>query len=554
MRKFKIDMVMMRKVAALSEKEFWKWHENLKNEEDQDELFYHRCATDLVLFYNTFFPHFCRLPESVSQRHERLSYTYGIRGSKTATAKPRGYAKTTDAFLEIIHDLCYKLERYIIVASNTEPQAIQKLKDIRAELLENARLRSLYGDFFTTKVQAATEYVVTVDGFDCKLQAVSAKKEIRGIRFREFRPTKILIDDFEHSQEVESEEIREKYENIFREVFSKIGNKETNIKVIGTVLHKRSLLQTIIKRPDYSSKVYPAILEWSERQDLWDRWKDIYTDLDDPERVKNSNEFYRKNQKAMLKGTKVLWPEHESYLDLMQELVNEGKRAFWKEKMNRPRGDEEKIFDMEAAGRFVDLGDAFRMVHNKKIYRKDDLTPFGVLDPATGQTKAKVGKKGDFSCILTGYEHHLGRMFVAHDYTKRTAPSAYIREIFQLYEEFGYNKFGVEENLYRELLIKNIKDEQKRFRRGKKHWQDLTIYEIYQTEKKERRIYTIEPKVAHKHIVFSTTLSPEFYAQMEEFPKADHDDCPDALEMLWSLRNNYYPIAGGSMPRMHRDY
>ena len=462
---------------------------------------------------------------------------------------PRGYAKTTDAILKIIHDLCYGLEHYVIVGSNTEPQAIQKVKDIRTELLDNVDLRAMYGEFFATKVQAATELVVARGDFRAKIQAVSAKKEIRGVKFGAHRPTKILIDDFEHSQEVESEEIREKYFNIFSEVFSKIGNKDTNIEVVGTILHKRSLLSGILKRADYKSAKHPAILEWSEREDLWQKWREIYTDLDNPERREASGEFYRKNKREMLKGTKVLWEEHESYLDLQKEIVNEGRRAFWKEKMNDPMGDEEKIFDMEQARRFRDEGDAFRMLHNGKIFPKDELVPFAAIDPATGQTKAKAGKKGDFTCLVTGYEDHLGRMFIAHDYTKRTSPSSYIAKIFELHEEFDYHKLGVETNLFRELLIKNIREQEKRHSRGKKNWQKLNIYEIHQTTKKEQRIHTIEPKVAHGHIVFSTSLSQEFFSQFQEFPKADHDDCPDAVEMLWSLRNSYYPVTGASRPK-----
>ena len=110
-----------------------------------------------------------------------------------------------------------------------------------------------------------------MDNFQIKVQAVSSKKEIRGIRFRQHRPTKVLLDDWEHSQEVESEELREKYERTFREVFCKIGNKETNMEVIGTILHKKSLLSNIIKRLDFDSTIYPAILDWSERSDLWQK-------------------------------------------------------------------------------------------------------------------------------------------------------------------------------------------------------------------------------------------------------------------------------------------
>ena len=112
---------------------------------------------------------------------------------------------------------------------------------------------------------------------------------------------------------MENEEIRDKYKALFKEVFSKLGNKHTNIVVVGTVLHPRSLLVDLETNPGYRTRKYKAIISWSERNDLWDKWKDLYTNLDvpDEERIEKAQKFYLDNQVDMLKGTKVLWPEHE---------------------------------------------------------------------------------------------------------------------------------------------------------------------------------------------------------------------------------------------------
>ena len=50
----------------------------------------------------------------------------------------------------------------------------------------------------------------------------------------------------------------------------------------------------------------------------------------------------------------------------------------------------------------------------------------------------------------------------------------------------------------------------------------------------------IEPKVTHGWILFNRALSPEFQSQLEDYPHSDHDDCPDALEMLWRLTNGAF--------------
>ena len=479
-------------------------------------------------------------------------YSLGETGVRRVDAAPRGFAKTTiKALLRVIHDCCYHTENYIIISSNTEDQSVQKAKDIRNELTSNDFLIDVYGKFFTNHVVASGSYVVHNRGHKILIQAAGSKKELRGKRFGEHRPTKILLDDFEHSLEVESEVVRDKTKGIFYDVFSKLGSNRTNIEVIGTVLHRRSLLADLLQNPGYKAKVYKAIISWSDREDLWQKWREIYTDLDNINRESDAQKFYDTNAKAMLSGTEVLWPEKEDYLHLMKEIVIYGRRAFMKEKQNSPQSSDDKIFDPERMKYFIDLGDEFEICHNKVRVKKRDLRCFGVIDPSTGQERPKVGKKGDFTCLLTGYLDDKGRIFVAHDYTKRTAPSVYIKTLLDYHEEFGYHRFGVEVNLYRNLLVQNIVDEKKRRDDGKRRpSKKLQIYEIDQLEKKQKRIYTIEPKCEHGWILFNKSLSREFFNQLFDFPAPDaHDDAPDALEMLWSLTHKWAPVRGVDLAR-----
>ena len=68
----------------------------------------------------------------------------------------------------------------------------------------------------------------------------------------------------------------------------------------------------------------------------------------------------------------------------------------------------------------------------------------------------------------------------------------------------------------------------------------IPFYDIENRDKKEKRIFTLEPKVSNNWILVNKRLSVEFMDQMEQFPNGDHDDGPDALEMLWGLVNNRY--------------
>jgi len=504
-----------------------------------------RCEKDFETFCYLFFPHYAKYPFNQFHRDCFEFYRDHTRGIRVIDGAPRGYAKSTvKGLFKPLHDLAYGLENYILYVSCTESQAVAKLKDIRAEIVTNDGLFATYGMQFSRKNPGESSFTIISSDQEIFLQAVGSGTEIRGLRFHENRPSKIILDDVEDSEEVFNEEIRDKVKSWYFEVISNLGSNETNIEVIGTVLHKKSLLKSLVENPAYKSKLYKAVVSWADRQDLWEQWRKIYTNLDDPERVLKSDQFYKDNEVEMLKGTKVLWPEKESYLFLMKEMIEKGKKAFFKEKQNEPIGDEDTLFDRIHWYHETDKG--LLIESSGAIVTWDELTAYGVIDPATGESKKKTKTKLDFTCLLSGYQDFKGRLFVHKDWTKREKPTRYISEIFEHHEVMGYEKFAVETNLYRNLLMENIVRERKnreaeRKTAGVKNWGlRIPFYEIENRDKKEKRIFTLEPKVTHGWILFNRSLSMEFMDQVEHFPNGDHDDGPDALEMLWGLVNNRY--------------
>jgi predicted phage terminase large subunit-like protein len=524
--------------------------EDLRSRDDQETaklLWKFRLATDLRIFASAYFPHYCKF--EFNEFHSDLfkNSSFMERSIRSARAAPRGYAKSTlEALIEPIHDVCYGLEKFIVIFSNTEEQSNQKLADIRAEVFTNDNLVRDYGIHFKTKKPGAGQYTLYCGDHSCLFQSHGANTEVRGIRFGADRPSKIVVDDGEHSEEVLNEAIRGKYRDWMFQVVSKLGDTFTNIKVIGTILHRESLLADLIKNPSYDGKIYKAVISWANNQKLWNEWTAIYTNIDNANRKSDSDSFYAANKDAMDDGVKVLWPEKESYLYLMKELIETGKRAFWKEKQNEPIGGDEALF--ENLYFYKEVSEGFLIEHNQKLIPwsqlKDKegrwLSAFGVLDPAAGQTKPRAGKLSDYACLLTGIKDGRERLFVHADSTKRISPTKQIEQIFELNEIFGYQKFGVETNLFRNLMMPNIEAERKRVEQRLSKACRVPFYDIDSSENKIERINTLEPKVTHKWILFNRELSHTFISQMQEFPHGDHDDCPDALHMLFGLVNNRY--------------
>jgi hypothetical protein len=323
-----------------------------------------RCEADIRLFAEYFFAHLLgRRPGRLHRELFDLWRRNRPRGSlesrpgrRRALAAPRGAAKSTLMTLIFpIHATLYRLERYIVILSATLKQARQRLRNIRSELETNEALKAFYtGEL--TQWDARTRDSLEVNGV--RLDAYSAGTEIRGISHRQWRPTLVLLDDVEDSQAVRNMERRERLLQWYNEVIENIGDTYTAIEIVGTLLHPDSLLARLLARPDFQSRTFRSIEQFAERADLWDRWRALFTNLDDPEREQTARDFFNRHRADMLRGARVLWQDKEDYYDLMVQLVTKGRAAFFKEKQNEPAAAQETFFDLGRIIRFRLEGEA----------------------------------------------------------------------------------------------------------------------------------------------------------------------------------------------------
>jgi len=525
-------------LQTLSPKRFLDEYAHCANPAVQTEMMKIRCETDLPLFCRVFFPHHCREPFSALHRHLFRQYRrqqhqplLKRRGRNFAVAAPRGYAKSTLATLLLpLHDIVYRSEGYIVIISATLPQSVGKLKNLRAELAGNRALRQCFAPEIG---RVASRQLVAND---IALEAFSVGTQLRGITHRQYRPTKVVLDDAEDSEAVESPEQREKLAVWFNEVLENIGNGYTNVVAVGTLLHSDSLLANILKRPDFESRVFRAIESFAENAALWDQWRERFNDLSDPRRLETARGFFEARRDAMLKGARVLWPEKEDYYDLMTQLATRGRKAFFKEKQNDPRHHEAQLFDPEMFHYFtvgpIDVGQTGNLpsaqVDNLRHVAPDQLVRFGFLDSALG------GAGSDFAAVATvGRDEH-GYLYLLDVWMERASPTRQIEKIFDLHELWNYRLFGFEANCFQSLLAAPIEDERRRRRQAGRPW-DLPIEQVTHRENKLRRIASLEILIANGWLLFSRNLSEEFIQQCEQFPRAAHDDGLDAVEAAVAL-------------------
>jgi predicted phage terminase large subunit-like protein len=454
------------------------------------------------------------------------------RGMRLAIAAPRGHAKSTLITLAtVLWCIAYKLESYIIIVCDTQDQAIGHLRSIREQIESNRRLQE---DFpHACLVPPATRRpqiwrrTEIVTGNDVRIAALGSNTKVRGRRHNEARPGLIIADDIENEAMVRSPEQREQLAEWFNGALLKAGDTTTNIIAIGTILHYDSLLATItdtVRSPGWQGRTYRAIESWADHEHLWDQWRSIYTGQvsDGPIGPAAARAFFEANQAEMLEGTKVLWPERESYEQLMVMRLTEGAASFDAEKQNQPV-DPEKAFFKEREFTYWDD----RQIGEAELLGslKGPLEYYAACDPSLG----RAGRHNDDTAIIVVVrDRATGVVYVLEaDISKRT-PSATIDHLIELGRRRRLNGLAIESNQFQQFLADEV------IRRSTAAGVSLPVRKISHTTDKIGRIQSLQPRLVNGTIRLCRRHR-KLIDQLIQFPFAAHDDGPDALALVMEV-------------------
>lgn len=147
------------------------------------------------------------------------------------------------------------------------------------------------------------------------------------------------------------------------------------------------------------------------------------------------------------------------------------------------------------------------------------------LDPSKG-VESKFGDYSEFVAVTIANNCAYVDAFLEKINTTQITDLA-----FSIQAGFRPDWFGVEVNQFQQLLADQI------YRHCREHDIHMPLFTITNTVNKLVRIRTLTPLLAQRRIKFKrgskgTRLLVE---QLRDFPNADHDDGPDALEMALRL-------------------
>lgn len=332
------------------------------------------------------------LPYKVPEFHEEL-YSL-VNEKKLVVAAPRGYAKSfIFSFFYSLFVALTQPKSDILIVSETYSFAVDWIRRIKDEIEHNQLLIADFGKLKSDKW--AENDIILANG--SRLRAKGQGEQIRGLH-----PTHAILDDIENDELVRSEDQREKLKDWFFKALLGTLTRDSQIIVIGTVLHHFSLLNELLKKEGWTRRKYKAI-------------------NDD--------------------GT-ALWPEKYTLEELEAIKLDRGSVAFSTEYLNDP------------------IMDGVALFKEKDIMFYDGDTPVG-RDFITVDLAISEKDQADYTVIMVCRRTETNLIYVVDYIRKRINPNETVNEILRLARTYQPIKIGIESVAYQRSAIFALQEEMK---------------------------------------------------------------------------------------------
>lgn len=256
-------------------------------------------------------------------------------------AAPRGHAKSTSiTHSYTLANVCFREATYVIIVSDTEGQATMFLSDIKRELAENSKLRTLFGIRRLVKDSETDIIVEFEDGILFRVQAKGSEQKLRGRLWRGKRPDLIVCDDLENDEIVMNEERRAKFRRWMNNALLPTLSDDGKVRVVGTILHLDSFLERTMPEFEDTEHTHTDGIRWWSTKPILSADPKKMEALAEEElktgRIWDSVRYQGHNEDF----TELLWPEKFSearYRFIRSRYVNDGNpEGYAQEYLNYP--------------------------------------------------------------------------------------------------------------------------------------------------------------------------------------------------------------------------
>lgn len=185
---------------------------------------------------------------------------------------PVGHGKTQQLLGRVLYELGKDPTLRIGIVCATDPQAMQRVTQLRRQLTENPRIQEVFPDLKLDDSAKQTEHefsvVRTGISKDPSVQAFGVGSgKLQGARL-----DILVIDDGCDRDNIRTPELRARMVEWFDAVaFTRSSPGERfRVWVIGTPWHHEDLLHVLMERPAFASQVWSAVLDPEAPQDEWE--------------------------------------------------------------------------------------------------------------------------------------------------------------------------------------------------------------------------------------------------------------------------------------------
>lgn len=485
---------------------------------------------DYEFFCRTYFPHYVKSESSVFQNWLYVNFPKLVdkpTGQFVNISAPRGEAKSTlGTQLGTIWLTVTGRKHFIPLVMDSLGQAATMLEAVKVELDSNPRLAMDFPESCGAGRVWNAGVILTKN--NVKIQAFGSVTRMRGIRHGPYRPDFVWLDDIENDENVRSKEQRDKVENWVKKVVLPLGPPDGTLDVfyLNTILHYDSAANRFHSNPQWRTrKKFKAIIRWPDRMDLWEKWEEhfINQEIDDAdpgdEVETEADAFYRENKAEMDKGAIVSWPTMRPLIKLMQIRAG-GHHTFDCEYQNDPNNEDASFFSSMQYW----------------VQPSRDWVFYGAHDPSLG----KNNKRRDPAATLVGgFDRNHGILDVVEGIVARRTPDRQISHIIEFQKEYMCLVWAFEAIQFQEFMRLEL------VKQSAKLGIPVPAMPVHPHTDKDLRIESLSPHVFNGLIRFNqahTVLN----SQLKHWPEADHDDGPDALEMLWKVA----VARAGGIPRI----
>jgi predicted phage terminase large subunit-like protein len=420
-----------------------------------------------------------------------------------AIAAPRGHAKSTAITLGYgLATLLFRERKFMLLVSDTESQASLFLGLFKQELQDNNELIDLFGIKRNDKGQVeflkGTEADVIVectDGHKFRIIAKGAEQKLRGLIWNGSRPDIIICDDMENDELVMNKERRDKMRRWFDGALLPSLADRGIVRIVGTILHSDSLLESLMPNPSDKSTVSTGLKEFTTLRGLWKTVK------------------YRAHTPDF---QQLLWPEKkksEDFKRLYEHAVKTGMTdTYSREYLNYP---------IDEAVSFFKRGDFLSIKEEDKASK---LNYYITADLAISEEE-----KADYSVFIIGGVDEEKRIHVKNIIRERMDGKEIVDTFIMLQRMYNPMAFGVEDMQISKAIGPFLREEM-----VKQNTYISLVQLKHGGKDKLSRARSIQARMRAHGVKFATGEDwfPAFENECLTFPRGKHDDQVDAFAYL----------------------